>query len=106
LTQIRKPHLIERSSPQPPVISSSNIQQFYARGPYGSRTTSRYPSLSFWCPPLLRGLDWFSWGSMSILFPLFCGLGFDFNYFWCEGFPGQNFHVVFLSFCSILKEYW
>ena len=53
MTQIRKPHLIERSSPQPPVVSSSNIQQFYARGPYWSRTTSRYPSLSFWCPSLL-----------------------------------------------------
>jgi hypothetical protein len=28
-------------------------QQCYAKGSYGSRTTSWYLSLSFWCPSLL-----------------------------------------------------
>jgi hypothetical protein len=31
----------------------SDNQQCYAKGSYGSRTTSRYLSLSFWCPYLL-----------------------------------------------------
>jgi hypothetical protein len=48
-----KPALIQRLSLRPPATALSGSQQCYAKGSYGSRTTSRYLSLSFQCPSLL-----------------------------------------------------
>jgi hypothetical protein len=45
--------LIQRLSLRPPMTALSDSQQFYAKGSYGSRTTSQYLSLSFRCPSLL-----------------------------------------------------
>jgi hypothetical protein len=48
--------MIQRLSPQPPMIALRENQQYYSRGFYGSRTTSQYLSFSFWCPSLIMGL--------------------------------------------------
>jgi hypothetical protein len=53
MAQSHNLHLIQRLSLQPPAIALSVSQQCYAKGSYGSHTTSRYLSLSFWCPSLL-----------------------------------------------------
>jgi len=51
------------------------------------------------------GLDWFFWGCSSLLYPFFCGLGPLFPGFFYDGFPGPNFRVFCLIFCSILMAY-
>jgi hypothetical protein len=45
--------VIQRLSLQPHETALSDNQQCYAKGSYGSQTTSWYLSLSFWCPSWL-----------------------------------------------------
>jgi hypothetical protein len=51
-TQSHILHLIQRLSLWPPMTALSGSQHCYAKGSYGSHTTSRYLSLSFRCPSL------------------------------------------------------
>jgi hypothetical protein len=48
-------------------------QQGYARGSYGSSTTSRYISFSFWCPSLLA--TWTGCPEAVLLFFILCSAG-------------------------------
>jgi hypothetical protein len=67
----------------------SDNQQCYAKGSYGSRTTSRYISLSFWCPYLLAAWTDFT-DTVHIFFVLFSmGWGFPFLNFVVRGSQAQ-----------------
>jgi hypothetical protein len=48
-------------------------QQCYAKGSYGSRTTSRYHSLSLWCPSLL--VAWTGCPNIIHIFFVLCSMG-------------------------------
>ena len=48
------------------------------------------------------GFDRFSWVTMPWLYPLFCGLGAPFPFFW---FADPKSRFFYLNFCSILAAY-
>ena len=80
----------------------SDNQQCYAKGSYGSHTTSRYLSLSFWCPSLPS-----SWTScldtVHILFVLFyVGWGIPFLAFAVRGSQAQ----ISVSFVWASARFW
>jgi hypothetical protein len=89
MAQSHNLHLIQRLSLQPPATALSGSQQCYAKGSYGSRTTSRYLSLSFWCPSLL--VAWTGYPDtihlFSVLFSM--GLGRPFLAFVVRGSQAQ-----------------
>jgi hypothetical protein len=72
LTQSQNLHLIQRLSPQPPMTSSSDNDQCYSRGSYGSHTTSWYLYLSFWCPSFLAG--WTGCPKATHIFFVLCSM--------------------------------
>jgi hypothetical protein len=53
----------------------SDSQHCYAKGSYGSRTTSRYLSLSFRCPYLLA--DWTGCPDTVHIFSILCSMGWE-----------------------------
>jgi hypothetical protein len=65
--------MIQRFSPQPPMTALSENQQCYARGSYGSRTTSRYLSVSFRFPSLLAA--WTGCPKVVCLFSFLFSMG-------------------------------
>jgi hypothetical protein len=89
MTQSQNPHLIQRLSLHPPAIALSDNQECCAKGSYGSRTTSWYLSLSFWCPSLLAA--WTSFPDIVHLlsFLFYVGWGCPFLAFAVRGSHDQ-----------------
>jgi hypothetical protein len=65
--------MIQILSLHPPATALSGSQQCYAKGSYGSHTTSQYISLSFWCPSLL--LAWTGCPDAIHIFSVLCLVG-------------------------------
>jgi hypothetical protein len=55
------------------MTSLSDGQHYYAKGSYGSRTTSWCLSLSFWCPSFLT--SWIGCPDTDHLFSVICFVG-------------------------------
>jgi hypothetical protein len=72
-SQSQNPHLIQRLSLRPPTTALSDSQQCYAKGSYGSCTTSQYLSLSFWCPSFL--VAWTGCPDTVHIFSVLCSMG-------------------------------
>jgi hypothetical protein len=67
----------------------SDSQQCYAKGSYGSRTTSQYLSFSFRCPYLLAA--WTGFHDTIHIFSILCSMawGFPFLDFFVRGSQAQ-----------------
>jgi hypothetical protein len=78
LTQSQNLHLIQRLSLQSAATALIENQQCYAKGSYGSRTTSWYPSLSFRCPSFLAA--WNGFPNIFHLFSVLCSVGWGHSF--------------------------
>jgi hypothetical protein len=89
------------------VTALSGNRQCYARGSYGSHTTSQYLSLFFWCSSLLA--DWTGFPVAVHIFSVLCSVfwGCPFLDFVVRGSQAQivaSFFKLILDFDGILVD--